>query len=171
MRFIRNKNGFSLVEMVVYIAILTLMSVYVVNSLTTLTRSYNDLRLAKNVNNSAAVALQRMVYEIRQASTVDSVNSTFGTSPGQLTLNTTDASGNATTAQFFVLNGVLRVKMGGVDQGPITQSNAVVTNLIFKQVQNSISKGIVITLGLQSSFGTKVRSETFYTTAVLRNIY
>ncbi len=66
---------------------------------------------------------------------------------------------------------MLRVMTGGVDEGQITLSGATVSNLTFTRVQNSISQAIKISLTLQSTVGSKTKTETFYTTAVLRNIY
>lgn len=165
------KTGVSLVEMLVYIALLTSVTTLVVNGLVTMSRSYTDLRLSKNITTSATTALSRMVYEIRQAQSIDAGQSTFVTSPGQLTLNTTPASGVPTTVRFYVQNSILRVMTGGVDEGQITLSGATVSNLTFTRVQNSISQAIKISLTLQSTVGSKTKTETFYTTAVLRNIY
>ncbi len=92
-----HKTGVSLVEMLVYIALLTSVTTLVVNGLVTMSKSYTDLRLSKNITTSATTALSRMVYEIRQAQSVDATQSTFVTNPGQLTLNTTPASGVPTT--------------------------------------------------------------------------
>jgi len=166
-----HKTGVSLVEMLIYIALLTSVMTLVINGLVTMSKSYTDLRLSKNITTSATSALSRMVYEIRQAQSIDTVQSTFVTNPGQLTLNTTPVSGIPTTVRFYVQNGLLRVMTGGIDEGQITLSGTTVTNLIFNQIQNSISKAVKITLTLQSTIGSKTKTETFYATAVLRNIY
>jgi Tfp pilus assembly protein FimT len=165
------KTGVSIVEMLVYVALLTSVTTLVVNGLVTMSRSYTDVRLSKNITTSATTALSRMVYEIRQAQSVDATQSTFATSPGQLTLNTTPASGVPTTVKFYVQNSILRVMTGGIDEGPITLSGVTVSNLTFTRVQNSISQAIKIGLTLQTTIGSKTKTETFYTTAVLRNIY
>lgn len=162
--------GFSLVEMIIYLAILTVVTIFLVNGISALTKSYADIRLAKAVSSSAGVALQRIVHETRQATSFDLGQSTFGSNPGQLTLVTTNGSGATSTVRFFVSNGLLRVSVAGVDQGPLTLSGASVTNFTLSLLQNSISNGVRITLTVQSSFGNKTRTETFYTTAVTRNM-
>lgn len=167
----KNKRGFSLVEMIIYLAILATTTVLIVNGIVTLTRTYDVFRLSRYVGNSGALALGRMTYEVRQANSINIGQSTFGVTPGVLTLNTTANDGSATTVQFYVNNGILRVKIGGVDQGPITLSNVTVTNFTVTQIQNSLSQGVVVQMTLQAVLGSKTQSETFYTTAVLRNIY
>ncbi len=165
------KTGVSLIEMLVYIALLTSVTTLVVNGLVTMSKTYNNVKLSKNITASATSALSRMVYEIRQAQSIDTGQSTFVTSPGQLTLNTTLANGAVTTVRFYVSGGVIKVMTGGVDGGQITLSNTIVTNLVFNQIQNSLSNAVKISLTLQSSVGSKTKTETFYTTAVLRNFY
>lgn len=160
-----------MVEMVVYIGILTIATTLIVNGLLSISRSYRDLRLTKNISTSATSALQRLTYEIRQAQSIDTAQSTFAANPSILTLNSPLSDGIARTVKFSVTNGILRVSVNGVDEGPVTASNITVSNFTLKQVSNALSQGVVVTLGLQGVFGTKSLSETFYTTAVLRNVY
>ncbi|MEI6346020.1 MAG: prepilin-type N-terminal cleavage/methylation domain-containing protein [bacterium] len=169
-QFRQTTQGFSLVEMIIYLALLSSVTVFLVNGISALTKSYADIRLAKAVSASASGALQRIVYEVRQASSINIGGSTFGSNPGVLSLVSTSASGATTTVAFSVNNGILRVSRGGVDEGPLTLSGASVTNFTLVLLQNSISNAIRITLTVQSSFGVKTRTETFYTTAVTRNM-
>ena len=54
MKYQQNKtNGFSLLESIVYIAILSVMTVMIINVLTSTANSYSTLRLARGLNNSA----------------------------------------------------------------------------------------------------------------------
>lgn len=159
-----------MVEMLIYLALLASVTVFLVNGISAITKSYADIRLAKAVSASASGALQRIIYETRQASSINLAGSTFGANPGVLSLVSTSASGATTTVAFTVSNGVLRVSRGGVDEGPLTLSGASVTNFTLALLQNSVSNAVRVTLTIQSSFGVKTRTETFYTTAVTRNM-
>ncbi len=167
---LRLQAGFSMVEMLIYLALLASVTIFLVNGISAITKSYADIRLAKAVSTSASAALQRIIHETRQASSIDLSGSTFGANPGVLRLVDTDSSGATTTVAFTVVNGVLRVSRGGVDEGPLTLSGASVTNFTLALLQNSISNAVRLTLTIQSSFGVKTRTETFYTTAVTRNM-
>lgn len=167
---LRLQAGFSMVEMLIYLALLASVTIFLVNGISAITKSYADIRLAKAVSTSASAALQRIIHETRQASSIDLSGSTFGANPGVLRLVDTDSSGATTTVAFTVVNGVLRVSRGGVDEGPLTLSGASVTNFTLALLQNSISNAVRMTLTIQSSFGVKTRTETFYTTAVTRNM-
>jgi prepilin-type N-terminal cleavage/methylation domain-containing protein len=164
------QRGFSMVEMLIYLALLASVTVFLLNGISAITKSYADIRLAKAVTASASDALQRIVYEVRQASSFDLAGSTFSSHPGVLSLVSTSADGATTTVAFSVNSGILRVSRGGVDEGPLTLSGASVTNFTLALLQNGVSNGVRITLTLQSAFGTKTRTETFYTTAVTRNM-
>ncbi len=166
----RAANGFSMVEMLIYLALLTSVTVFLVNGISALTKSYADIRLAKAVSASAGAALQRIIYETRQASSINLGGSTFSANPGVLSLVSENAAGATTTVAFTVSNGVLRVARGGVDEGPLTLSGASVTNFTLALLQNGVSNAVRVTLTVQSSFGTKTRTDTFYTTAVTRNM-
>ena len=164
------RRGFSLVEMIIYLALLAAVTIFLVDGISSLTKSYADFRLAKAVSTSASSALQRILYEVRQASSINLGQSTFGSTPGQLTLVDMDATGATSTVAFSVSGGQLHVSRGGVDEGPLTLSTVSVTNFTLTLLQNSMSSGVRIALTLQSSFGLKTRTETFYTTAVTRNM-
>jgi len=84
-------RGLSLIEIVVYIAILSLLSVVVVGILLSLSGVYAELVITKRMNTSAAAALDRMAREVRSAMSVDTASSTLGASPGLLVLSGEDA--------------------------------------------------------------------------------
>lgn len=159
-----------MVEMIIYMALLAGITVFLVNGISAITKSYADIRLAKAVSASASSALQRIAYETRQASSFNLAGSSFGVNPGVLSLVSENANGATTTVTFSVANGLLRVSRGGVDEGPLTLSSASVTNFTIALLQNAVSNAARITLTIQSSFGVKTRTETFYTTIVTRNM-
>lgn len=96
------RRGFTLVEMIVYIAIFSILSLSAVNGTLQTMKAFYSMRAAQNVNQSATTALDRMVFEIRNAYDIDRENSTLGTSPGRLMLLVKDASGNSNTVEFYV---------------------------------------------------------------------
>ena len=93
-------RGFSLVEMLVYVAILTLTSVVIVDSLVSMISSYRYFRVVSYVESTGVSGMERMTREIRSASSVDTGNSTLLTNPGVLTLVST-SGGVSTTTKFY----------------------------------------------------------------------
>ncbi len=168
---IKNQKGFQLVEMIIYIALLVVITMAVVNTTTLILRSYQSVTASRNIQIGGMTALDRMTREIRNATSVDSAQSTLTTSPGQLTINSTDDAGTAETLQFFVSNSLLRVKENGVDSGPLLPSSVTVTNLIFRLIDSGQSNAVKIEMTLQSGSGSALKSSNFYATVVLRGSY
>lgn len=164
----KKKNGFTLVEMIVYIAFLTILSILAINATLIFMKSFYSVRLTQNVNQSATVALERMSREIRNAYDIDGTQSTFNTNPGRLTLKTKDASNANTTIEFYVSGNQVGIKEGGVDEGSLMTKNATITNLIFRQITTPNSKAIKIEMTLHDARGTLQQDVSFYDTIVLR---
>lgn len=167
---INKKRGFTLVEMIIYVAFFAMLSIIAVNGTIVAMKSFYSLRLNQSINESATVALERMSREIRNAYDVDLTQSTLApTSPGRLTLKTKDASGTDTTVEFYVDGASqLNLKVGGVDNGPLVTKNVTLTNLVFWTITNTNSKAIKIEMTLHDSRATSAKSSKFYDTIVLR---
>lgn len=165
------RRGFSLVEAVIYTGLTILVLVAVVNMLLLLSRAYGQLKSSRHMQTSAVSALDRVVRDIRNSQSVDMGQSTLGVSPGVLTLNSTDTAGTAQTFQFYVLNGVLRVKKDSVDLGPLTLPDVTVSNLIFRRISTGISQAVKIDMTFTTGTGQSARSANFYGTAILRDSY
>lgn len=163
--------GFSLIEMIVYISLLTVIMVSVVNMLLVMSRANSFYKVSRHIQSSAVFALDRIVRDIRNAQSVDLIGSTLGASPGVLILNTTQATGTPEIIQFYVSAGALRVKQDGGDIGPLTLSDVSVQNLVFRHINTGISQAVKVELTLSSGAGSFARSANFYATAVLRDSY
>ena len=166
--FNKGRRGFSLIEMVVYISILTFMLVIVLEVVFSVTRSQRVIRSVRDIENSALVSLERIERETRGAESISTASSTLGTSPGVLVLNSLDEEGGSRTVEFSLLNGQLRLKEDGVDTGALTASGTVVTNLVFRRFASSTVEGIKTELTIESGTSTHYRTESFYSSARLR---
>lgn len=169
MKNLKKISGFTLVEMIIYIAFFAVLSVVTVNATIMVMKSFYSLRITQNISQSATTALERMSREIRNAYDIDTVNSTFGTSPGRLTLSTKDNFGANTTVEFYVNAGnQLNMKIGTVDQGALMTKSVTITNLVFYLITNINSKSIKIEMTLRDSRADITKTVKFYDTIVLR---
>lgn len=169
MRFKSNKkSGFTLVEMIIYIAFFAVLSVLAIEALMVVMKSFYTLRLTQNINQSATTALERMSREIRNAYDIDTAGSTFNTNPGHLTLRTKDAFGANTTMEFYVSGNQIGIKEGGVDKGFLVAKSTTVTNLVFRQITTTNSKAVKIEMSLHDMHGVLTRDAVFYDTILLR---
>lgn len=165
---IPDKRGYSLIEMVIYIAILVFIMVVVINILFNIVSSQKKFKSARSVENSASYTLERINREVRDAVSIDVANSIFGTNPGSLKLTGVDANGNSRTVEFFVSSSTVHIKENGVDLGRLTQADAQVTNLVFTRITNTHSDSVRTVMTVASGTTTNYRAENFYATTILR---
>jgi Tfp pilus assembly protein PilW len=163
--------GFTLVETIVYVAMLALILLVVVNTVISISSSYASTKVYADIDQNAATAMERIVREIRGATSIDSTDSTLGSSPGRLVLNTTDASGNPTTVDFYLNNGILKLNEGGSYTGPLTASTTDITTLEFQQLSSGISTAVRVAMTISATEGHYTAQENFYDTVILRNSY
>ncbi|MFH1170149.1 MAG: type II secretion system protein [Candidatus Vogelbacteria bacterium] len=163
-------HGYTLVEAIIYIAILAVLAVTFVSLLFTMVRAYTEFQLERSLTSSASLGLERLVRETRQAKNIDPA-STLGSSPGRLLLNTTDEAGAATTRDFYLSLDTLMVKEGSGAAASTTAQNVTVDNLIFRQINTPNSQAVKIEMTLTAKRGTAFRTQKFYSTAVLRGSY
>ncbi len=155
----RTKEGFSLIEMIVYISILALMLIIVIEVVFSITRSQRVIKSVRNIENSALETLERIEREVRRAESINATSSIFGVHPGKLVL------GNV---EFYLSDGRLYLKENGVDTGALTAEDVTVTNLIFRRFATSTIEGIRAEITIESGTSTHYRIETFYSSAVVR---
>ena len=107
----KKDTGFSLIETIIYTAILAVTTIFVVSSLLKTVSAFNSFRVSKKINASAIGALEKMTREIKSADQADKINSVFDTNPGKLIINKTDPNTSAPTIiEFSVSNSRLTIK-------------------------------------------------------------
>lgn len=164
-------KGFTLIEMIIYAGILSVLTIVTVNATFSAIKSFAEFRVSRDLNSSASSLMERMTREIRMAHGIDEAQSTFGANPGRLTLLTEDSSGANTTVEFYVENGTLKIKEGGVAMGALTSSSTAVTNFIVRSLSNPKSSAIKTELGLTAARSGISKSGNFYSTIILRGGY
>lgn len=173
MKFQCNKRmrGYSLVELIIYMALMTVLLAGVVQSTLLLTQGYRNVKAVRNIENSAIYSMDRMVREIRNAKSVDGSQTTYNSAAGSLKLNTTDDVGTAQTVRFYLSGGKLMLQRNGADIGPLSVSSANVSSLIFRLISTSTSQAIKIELTVESGTSTAYFTKNFYETATIRGTY
>ncbi len=165
--FVKKENaGFSLVEVLVYLAVTVLISLAGVQTYLSLDTVLVRNKTERAVNHSAMVALERLGHEIRNAISVNTAQSTFASSPGELTLIY-----GTTTANFAVSSGALILTLNGTEIGPLTSSNVIVENFTVNRYVGTTTDLIRVGLTLSGNSKAASTTRTYYTSAVLRGTY
>jgi len=147
-------KGVSIIELIVYLAIFTAMSVVVINSFIIVLSTFSTIRTNQDLLDSGSVSMDRISREIRQAKNIDVVNSTSDT----LQLNSTNSSGD---------NVVIKFKK----DGNLLASNIILNSISFDRISTAKSEGVKIKMILQDSRSKVNKTENFYDTVVLRGGY
>jgi type II secretory pathway pseudopilin PulG len=196
MRAPQKKSGMSLVELVVYIAILSLITFVIMNGILQLSSVFGKSRTERRVSLTAETALERMVREIRLAKDITCLSTTGGTACpvvqseginfGALELDSfvshsssvdqdkkfycSSSSGNCTQIMFDPNTAVAS------DEQQLTPSSVTVTSLTFKKLYNpadvaETTGAVRIEMTITSGSGNTQVTHTYYATAVLRGGY
>lgn len=159
-------RGFSLVEMMVYLAVLVLIAGALITTFlsldTTLVRNKTD----RELTHAASVSMERLVRDIRSADRVDTVASTLGATSSVLVLD-----GGATTTSFYLSSGKLVVSVNGTEIGPLTSDAVTVNSFTANRFVGTTTEMVRVSLSLSAESKAASSTRTFYTSAVLRGSY
>ncbi|KKR10536.1 MAG: hypothetical protein UT39_C0018G0009 [Candidatus Woesebacteria bacterium GW2011_GWA1_39_21] len=165
------KRGFTLIEMILYIAIVSIFLTGLVYFTWDLIYGRLKSYIQQEVNQNIRFASARIIYEIRNAK---SVNSPTSGSSETLSLTMSDVNRNPTIID--VANGRLRIGYGSSGTCPtsnpcyLTSNKVSLSELSFSNLTKDGSKNIKFTLTV-SSFGDREelnKSETFESAVELR---
>ncbi len=165
------KRGFSLVEMLIYISILSVVLVLFVNSLLAINRSYAVVRAEMTLDNGAIGSIERITREIRGATSVDLAQSVLGVNPSILVLNVLDAVGNTSKIMFSLINQTLHISKDGVDQGVLLVPTITVPKLNFYSLDSGLSKAVKAEIQFENKETGVTRRNSYYSTVILRGSY
>ncbi len=131
---IQNNRAFSLLELLIYISILSVVVVIISNSFISLSRGQGQAQARSEVDRDISFATELLRQDIKNASIV-SVPDTVGTSPSlTLTRSILDVP---TTIIYDVSNGVLRRKEGAAVAVNVTNPNIIVSTPTFTRIENT----------------------------------
>jgi len=141
--------GFTLIELMVYIAIISIILVASINFMWQIMNTRTKSQVTQEAQQNARFAMERMVIEIRGAEDVVKTGgaSTFDVHPGKLTLQYTAGDVVIDTATSTVTLGgksvdirKLRITEGAGSPIELTSDRVDVTNLIFTDLTQGDDK-------------------------------
>jgi len=139
------KKGFTLMEVLVYVGILSIIIVAVISFVVWAMRSDFKARVARETLNNAQRAIKVMVHEIKEAQSVYDPAS----DSSQLSLETTkySADGEETSyIDFFLCGTRLCFKKEGQNPIALTSDNIEITNLDFNYIILGSASSVQINL-------------------------
>jgi Tfp pilus assembly protein PilW len=170
-KIIKNKNrktGFSLIELLLYIAILGMFIFAITSFLNIMTSSRINNQTVLEVNNQGSQIIRIITQTIRNATGVN--NPSFSSSSNVLNLSTS-ISGTSPTI-FSESGGILSMKEGSSSAVSLNNDKVVISNLLFEnlsQTSNFSTVRISFTLtSTQDGPGITSKVANFYGSATVR---
>lgn len=163
----KNSNkGFTLVEMMIYVALMALIVIVIVQSLTVVLKSNRESFAEVNIRNSGYGAMEGIIREIYSSESIDQASS------GVLQMRQNNgtnivkfATSSDSTINFFEGSSTLNLI------GPLTQRDVWVKSLFFTPINTGKSLAVRIQMELETTIEGKTKSEWFNSTAILRGSY
>jgi len=143
-----SKEGISLIEVVVYVALLGMVAVFVTNSLISIINTYARASAEREVLNNARSALELIGKSIAQSQEVYTPTSILNTDAGQLSLVTNASSTPGHTAGFtdiWVDGGAVRMRREGEGEAVLSAASVRVTTLRFERIIQTLGREAVKT--------------------------
>ncbi len=165
------KSGYSIIEIIIYVAVFAVITLVIMNSFIVLVSFFNQTRTNHDLVKNGNIALDRMSYEIRLANNIRTGTSTLGSSPGVLDLDSVDSGGTAQTVKFDVSSGDLNLSYNSTLQASILAPNIDVTSLIFRKITTTNSTAVKVEITLQDTRDRTGLTEKFSDTIILRGGY
>ncbi len=148
--------GITVAELVVYVGLLAIISVFLIQSLLTLLVAYRRLQGERDVVASARIAMETLARETQGASSIYTPTSVLDTATSQLSLATPlnpTAGETRSYVDFYVDNERLYLKREGSATIALTSESARVTQFSVKRILAGARETAEITLEIKSQSG------------------
>ena len=139
MKELKNKDGFTLVEMIIYIAIFSIFIGTLVSFFITMNSSRINNQITLEVNNQGNDVMRVMTQSIRNATSINTPSTS--SLSNTLSLVTPDLSKNPTI--FSVTDGILYMTEGSGPSISLTNDKVSLSNLVFSNLSNPNTLGSV----------------------------
>ena len=137
-KLIKNQEGFSLVELLVYISITTVTLLILTSFVIDVTKNAARTKITKEVQQNARLLISKITQEVRTATNIDGTNSVFDSDHGKLTL----IKNTGPVSFYWQDNEVYYDKDLNVDA--LSNNKVRVTKLNFQRNNNAITVNLTV---------------------------
>lgn len=144
------KSGFTLMELLIYIAILSIMTVIVADTFIMLTKGQGNIQAKSELNSNLSFSLEKIKRDVASADDL-TVPFTAGSSAAELNLV---IDGN--TVNYSVIGGRLVRRVGVAASEYITSDRVNISQISFSRRENSNSsltkKTVVVEISISAAY-------------------
>lgn len=166
------KQGFSIVEIIIYFGLLAVISTLVIGNIIALFKNYNIARSNQEIEYNAINILDKLTRDTRDAENINISDSSFSVAQGTISLKISSSTNeiSSSTVRFYLNNGKLKYMKDGVDFGNISTGSVNVSNFRIFYINSSSTEAIKVELTIDTipHLNQNSISKNFYTTIQLR---
>lgn len=129
-KFIKNQKGFSLLELLIYVAVLSIVTVVVAQGFLILSKGRAQVEARNEVNNNLRFAVEKIKREVASATSLN-VPAVAGTTLANLDLNIAGRS-----IKYSLSNGKLLRQVDSAPLEAISSSDVTFSSLNFTRLEN-----------------------------------
>ena len=166
-----NKNGFTLIETLIYCFFLSIIIGIIATSLIISSASYKNTNKDNKTINDGGYAMRRIISEIRNANDIDEKSSSFNNYYGILYLYGFDENKIPKVTEIYFLGGKAYIKVNGGNPELIIPGDSNVDYIMFHEINTGNSKAVKVEIKISRTSTGTVGQNYFYDTAVLRGSY
>jgi type II secretory pathway component PulJ len=166
-------SGFSLVEILVYLAIFVTLSILIINLFIVILSTFHFSHINRKLLESGMISMERIAREVRQANSID-INSTSN----QLILHSLNSLNQAVITTIEKENNNLYISINNTIESSsnITDVNlldqkVLINFLNFIPITTPESQAVKIEMSLEYGSGGHTKIKNFYNTIILRGSY
>lgn len=163
----KNNSGFTLVEMIIYLALMTIITITMVQSLVVVLKSNRDSFADLNLRNSGYSAMEGILREIYSSDSITTTTNVLQMNQGTTIVKFATSSSASASTTLYLYQGVGTP----VSVGPLTSKGVNVKNLIFTKINTGNSLAVRIQMKLETTVNGITKSAWFYSTGILRGSY
>lgn len=154
---LQTNKGFTLIEIIIYIALFSILTIATLNSIFNILTAYQKGQFKKSAINEANYVLKTIVTEIEQSKKIYAPTSSFAVASGQLSLETIQNIPTDETYGFediYLDNGKIWLKRENQNAIALTSDKNLVTNLNFIHLDAGANyESVKITIDIESREG------------------
>lgn len=146
----QDNNGFTLIELVIYVGLFAAAAVIIVGIFLAAFRAFLVIRGEQAAMNNASLALRAVMLEARHADPVYTPTSAFGVSDGRLSFRSTrlvPADHEFSYVDIYLDNGVLYLRRDdGSPEIAITSADVAISEFLIERFTEGDAEGLRVTI-------------------------
>jgi hypothetical protein len=158
-------------EVIVYLAMLGIISILVTDNIISLFKNYNIVRTNQEIEYNAISILDKLTRDVHNAKNVVAEQSSFAIPAGVITLNIASSTNTAVDnkIRFYLEEGKIKYNIDGVYFGNLSTKNVNISNFRIYYINATSTEAIKVELGVESNphLNQSIISKNFYTTIQL----